>query len=217
LAGERALAPRGDGVARALEDAGGKRLGVAGLEEEVGAEEGALGLLDEEAGVPAVRQVGRREEAQAPMAERTRFTVARRDREPLVQRPALVGLVVAEADPAQALGRQDRRDGGARRLERLAEAGVHQERLVVCHQELVELHPVVGRERGDAIDVGGDLADGGHRRASADGNGCCDPATSPPRERQGGLWRTAVAIGYTCRLAPSTRTGDTNAARARRS
>jgi hypothetical protein len=62
-----------------------------------------------------------------------------RDRQPLVQRTAFVGLEVAEPDPAQA-GRIDQGGNGlAHGGEDGAHAGMEEQRLVVAHEELIEL------------------------------------------------------------------------------
>ena len=55
-----------------------QRLGIARLEEEIGAEERALGLVEEEARVPAVRHVRRREEAEPMAADRQHLVVGER-------------------------------------------------------------------------------------------------------------------------------------------
>ena len=100
--------------------------GIAGLEEQVGAEERPLGPVEEQAGVPAVRHVRRGEELDAVAAGLEDLAVGEgadlavgeivehheladeaahrlgpgRYLEPFVERSALVGLEVAEPDPA---------------------------------------------------------------------------------------------------------------------
>jgi hypothetical protein len=62
-------------------------------------------------------------------------------------------------DPAQS-GRIDQLAHAAEgRVEHPAHPGVHQERLLVAHQELVELYAEVGMERADPEDVRRDLVD----------------------------------------------------------
>jgi hypothetical protein len=60
---------------------------------------------------------------------------------------------VTEANPAQACGIEHRRDRVARTGEHLLESGVHQEGLIIGHQELVELNAVVGRVRRNPIHI----------------------------------------------------------------
>ena len=61
-----------------------------------------------------------------------------RDREPLVQRAALVRLEVAEGDPAQPFRRNDAAHAIAVEREHLAQAGVEHQRLVSEHEKLIE-------------------------------------------------------------------------------
>ena len=96
-----------------------QRSRVARLKEEIRAEQDAVTLLEEQAGVPAMRHMRRRQKAQAVSADREGLAVvqrsrrtgseivdrdvradvaaqrlgARSDREPIVQRSALVRLV----------------------------------------------------------------------------------------------------------------------------
>ena len=115
----------------------GQRRAVAELGEQVAAQQGPRRLLVQHAGVPAMRRMRRVDEADAlAAAEVDHFAVLqharravgevverhhaaglavrrrrlRRDREPFVHRAALVGLEMAEGDPAQALGRDDAAD-----------------------------------------------------------------------------------------------------------
>jgi hypothetical protein len=84
-------------------------------------------------------------------------------REPFVHRPALVGLEMAERDPAQALGRDDAAKRVAVERKHLAQTGVEHQRLVAEDEKLVEGEAGgrgdvrhVGREPVDAV---ADLAD----------------------------------------------------------
>ena len=89
----------------------------------------------------------------------------RRDREPFVHRAALVGLEMAEGDPAQALGRDDAADGVAVERKHLAQAGVEHQRLVAEHEELVEGEAGgrgdVRHEGREPVDAVGDFVDPG--------------------------------------------------------
>ena len=89
----------------------------------------------------------------------------RRDREPLVHRAALVGLVVAEGDPAQPFGRDEPADGLADEREHPPQAGVEQQRLVPEDEELVEGEAGGRRdlrhEGREPVDAVGDLVDPG--------------------------------------------------------
>src|SRR5213596_3291718 len=111
---------------------GGERLDLAVLLQEIRAEERAFGLLEEESRVPAV------------------------------QRAALVGLEVAEADPTDTRGVDDLGHRVAHHGEHLARPGVEEERLVVTDQELVELEVGLGDEGRDAEEVGRNLGHLGH-------------------------------------------------------
>ena len=167
---------------------GDRRGHVAHLVQQVGAEEHAGRLVVEVAGVPAVRQVRGGQEAQGVRAGREGLAVgelphlaervvadahegavgaARGLRvpcllQPVVERPALVRLEVAEGDPAQRLGVHDLPDGVAHPLEHAPRAGVVEQRLLVADQELAELQIGLLDVRADAEDVRRDLADGGH-------------------------------------------------------
>src|SRR5262245_7274523 len=197
-----------DGGSCALDDAGfDQRLGIAGLEEQVRAQQGALGLVEEQAGVPAMRHVRGRQKAQPMPAQRDDLAVGepprgavgeivdrhvatdeatqrlrfRCDAQPLIQGAALVGLEVAESDPAQTRGIDDRTHTRECRLEHLLESRMHQERLVVPDQELVELNPVVGMEGRNPIRVRGDFGYIGRHATYP------FPAAARPRARRSGL------------------------------
>src|SRR4029079_1157934 len=92
----------------------------------------------------------------------------RRSSEELVHRAALVGLEVAEHDPAQPLDGRDGRDRLGDEREHPARTGVVEQRLVGVDEELVESEsrrPDLGDERADAVDAVGDLGDVGHGSA----------------------------------------------------
>jgi hypothetical protein len=81
-----------------------------------------------------------------------------------VHRATLVGLEVAEGDPAQLFQGDNVVDGLGHEREQLSHSGVEKERLVTGEQELVEGEPVLGDARdvgGQAIDVRPDFVDGG--------------------------------------------------------
>jgi len=75
----------------------------------------------------------------------------RRRLEPLIEGTAFVGLEMAEADPAK----RRRLDHGCHRFERrrkhLPHAGVHQKRLIVLDEKLVELNTELSMKRGQPI------------------------------------------------------------------
>lgn len=126
--------------------------------EQIAAEQRGGALVEQHAGIPPVRDVRRVDPAQAPPADLQHLAIREharraigdiierdhhaglamrglglwRDGEPFVERPAVVRLVVAEADPAQPLRRDD-----AREQEHPPKTGLEQQRLVAQHQELV--------------------------------------------------------------------------------
>src|SRR5438874_816833 len=176
-------------VTKAPDDVGGgERLDLAVLLQDIRAEERAFGLLEEETRVPAVGHVRRaavaeavppgrddlavRERARRPVGDVVHADDGAHDaarglrpggaREPVVQRAALVGLEVAEADPTDTRGVDDLGHRVAHHGEHLAEPGVEEERLVVTDQELVELEVGLGDEGRDAEEVGRNLGHLGH-------------------------------------------------------
>ena len=84
----------------------------------------------------------------------------RRDCEPVVHRPALIGFDVPEADPSQRLRGQDLRDPSGHEWEHLAQTGVEQQRLVGGDEVLIEADGSTD-ERGELVDAVGDLGDAG--------------------------------------------------------
>ena len=62
----------------------------------------------------------------------------RRDGQPVIQGAALIGLEMAEGDPAQPLRRDNAGDGAAIKGEHAAQAGMEDQRVIAQHQELVE-------------------------------------------------------------------------------
>ena len=162
--------------------------GIAHVGEQVAAEERARRLLVHQPRVPAVRHVRGVEAPHAPAAEVDHLAVGERARragglvvepdgaadgavgdggggggvEPLAERAALVGLDVAERDPAQPAQVGDPRRRQGDRGEQGALAAVEQERLVGVDQELVEGEPArphLRHEGGEAVDPLGDLVD----------------------------------------------------------
>src|SRR5262245_3414731 len=81
----------------------------------------------------------------------------RRNPEPFVQGPTFVRLEVAESDPAQLRWSDDGRDSFKRGGEHLLEPCMHQERLVIFYEELVELDAIRGMKRGDSVHIWGDF------------------------------------------------------------
>ena len=78
---------------------------------------------------------GHRDHGRQLAAQRLR---ALGDGQPLVQRSALVGLVVREGDPAKRFEREDAGHGGTGRGKQAPRARVEEQRLLVDDQELVE-------------------------------------------------------------------------------
>ncbi|MCQ4345941.1 hypothetical protein NGA35_00555 [Pseudomonas stutzeri] len=177
-------------------------------------------MLHQQAALPGVRQVRGVQPLHDAPAERQRLAVLERPRravgeivdrhqrrhraaqryrlrgdgQPFVERAALVGLDVGQADVAQALDRQHAGHRLAHQREQPARAGVEQQRLVVEQQVLVEreaaaLHP----HRGvDAVDAVGDLDDVGARLRVGDGHGALLPVVAIPQlSRMSGRARAA--------------------------
>ena len=112
--------------------------------------------LRERAGRPVAQVVQRHVAAERAVGH----LAAGRRREPHVHRAALVGLDVAERDPAQRLDRQDRGHRLGDEREHPADAGVEEQRLVGGDEELVEGEAVgahLGDPGGDPVDAVGDL------------------------------------------------------------
>src|SRR5690606_23806160 len=156
-----------------------RRVIGAALGEEIAAEEELARLVEDEAAIPAVRQMWGVVPGEARAADIERLAIGKRarrligdiadrdhgadasaqglgiggDAQELIQGAALIGLVVRKADPAQALGREDLGDGAARRFEEAARAGVPEHRLVGGDEILVEGKAAAGAWDGD---IGGD-------------------------------------------------------------
>ena len=108
----------------------------------------------------------------------------RRDRQPVVHRAALVGLVMAKGDPAQPLGRNEAAHGRADDRKHSAETGVEQQRFVSEDKELVEGE--AGRRRyfrhegRESIDAAGDFVDFGlHALRHSPARSASAPPTLP--------------------------------------
>ena len=156
--------------------------------EEVGAEEGLVRFLEENAGVPAVRHVGRGDESElvpaggkhivaGEDAGRANGEVIHADHgsyesadglgrwgdlEPLVEAAALVGLEVAEADVAE-LGWVDQaRDLFTQQREHTPQSGVKEERFVVADQKVAELEIDLRHKDRDPVDLRRNLRCGNH-------------------------------------------------------
>src|SRR5262249_3126627 len=81
----------------------------------------------------------------------------RRDPKPFVQGPTFVRLEVAEPDPAQLRWSDDGRDSFKRGGEHFLEPRMHQERLVIFYEKLVELYAIRGMKHGDSVHIWGDF------------------------------------------------------------
>ena len=162
----------------------------SGLREEIAAEKGARRRLEEESAFPRVGQVRGVEPGEAPLAGRERLAIgecarravrgigerdrgadearhrrrARRRRQELVHRSALVRFDVRKTDPSELVDRQDARDRLAHRPEQTSPAGVEEERLVVHDQDLVEREAARHLpDRGaDAVNAIANLTDDSH-------------------------------------------------------
>ena len=169
-----------------------ERLDIAVVAEQVGAEQRPRLLLEQQARVPAVRHVlgldhpepvaagldplvlgeharlADREVADrgARAHEAAHGLGPGREREPVVERGALVGLEMAEPDPADRRGIEDGRRRLADFVEEAAQVGVVEQRLLVAHQEAVELEIRLRIVRRQPEDIGRDLGDLGHNAAS---------------------------------------------------
>jgi hypothetical protein len=163
------------------------RLDVTELVHQVRAEQHAVGLFVQDAGVPPVGEVRRRNEAEpvpSSPEDLVRLEPARRAirevgdvnhradlsahgrgvrgcRQPFVERAAFINLEVAPTDPAEAGGIDQFGDRLAHCRKHPAHARVKQQRLLVFHEEVVELK-VEGRHvQTDSIQVGCDFVDSG--------------------------------------------------------
>ena len=86
-----------------------------------------------------------------------------RELQPVVESAALVGFEVTPGDVPEVrrihelLNRFPQ--GGEHRLE----SGVEEERFLVAHEEMIDLHVKVGNVNGEPEEIGGDFSDGGHK------------------------------------------------------
>jgi hypothetical protein len=176
----------GDRLLPAAENIGvGHRFDLADLVKQVRAEQHAIALLEEHARIPPVRQVGRRHPPEPMTAgldhlarcQAARRAVAevfeihrgaqlaagrlciRRNREPLVERSALVHLEVAPADPPQRRGIDHASHRVPHFRKHLPHARVKQERFRVADEEVVELQVELRNVDGNAKQVLGDFVD----------------------------------------------------------
>src|ERR1041385_4879873 len=83
----------------------------------------------------------------------------RRHAQPFVQRATFIRLEMTETDPAQLCRVDNPCYGVTSYVEHFSEAGVHQKRLFVLNQKLIEFNLVGGDESRDAINVRRDLVD----------------------------------------------------------
>ena len=86
----------------------------------------------------------------------------RGQREPIVERAPLVGLEVTAVDPTQLAGLDEPQHGFLEVRKHAAQAGVHQQRLVVADEKVVELHADLRVHDRQAEDVGSDLINARH-------------------------------------------------------
>ena len=167
----------------------GDGLDVTAVREQVGAQQDVACLFEEHPRLPAVRHLRRLLEAPAERASRQHLVVqqrprravrevidahrftdeaaqrlgVRRSRQPLVERTALVGLEVAEADPAQARRIDQRSDRLTHHRKETPHPRVKQQRLVVASQELAELQIRFGNERRNTKQLRSDFRHSSHR------------------------------------------------------
>src|ERR1035437_3659246 len=179
------------------EDVGfGQCWSVAQVSEQVPAQQRLGGFFEQHPGLPCVRHVGCVQVAYAHPAQGDRLAVGQGsgravghlvqgylaasrtvcdlrlgcDGEELVHCAALVGLDMAERDPAQPVNRHDPLDGCPDTGKHCAMAGVEQQWLVVVQQELVEGESAGSdlRYKGrQPVDPGGDLINGGGHQWSS--------------------------------------------------
>lgn len=189
VAGKRAGFRPDQGFARAIGNAGVcERLHITPLVKKIRAEQSAIGLFEQNAGIPSVRNVWRRAEAETIVSGGERFFPGNRmggaeseivyahqgahqttnrfsgrsESQPFVQRSTLVGFEMAEADTTDA-GRIDQSGHGLTHHGKHSfQAGVEQERFIVFDYKMVELKIEFGDEEGDAIDIRGDFCDRRH-------------------------------------------------------
>jgi len=167
-------------LTRAANDIGrGERFDVAHMIGTGRTEQCSLRFFKENASVPAVGQMGSLAVAKAELPRHKSLAVSEaaclptnevvhvheganlaadhiglgRGSQPIIERPALVGLKMAEADVAQ-LGKVDELgDGLANFRVHTAQPAVEQHRFIVFHQKTVELKiPPLSKDR-DAIDI----------------------------------------------------------------
>jgi hypothetical protein len=84
--------------------------------------------------------------------------------QPVVERAAFVGLEVAPGDVPQLRGIDERGDGVSQGREHRLEPRVKEQRFLVAHEEVIELHVEFRDVNGEPENVGGDFVDGGHGR-----------------------------------------------------
>lgn len=87
----------------------------------------------------------------------------RRDGQPIIQRATLVRLKVAPTDPAQHRRIEHLGDPLKHLGKHAPQAGVEEQRLVILHQEMIEAEIDLRIEDGDAVNVGSDFGNVGHR------------------------------------------------------
>src|SRR6185369_17158604 len=87
------------------------------------------------------------------------WSCIRCDLQPLIKRSALVGLEVAEADPAQLCGIDDLGNHFTQGREHGTRSGMEEQGLFVFHQEMVELQVDLGNENGKTINIRRDFED----------------------------------------------------------
>lgn len=86
----------------------------------------------------------------------------RREFQPVIERANFVGFKVAPGDVSEFRGINQRRDGFPQSREHPLESSVKEQRFLVAHEEVIELHIKVRDVDGKTEKVGGNFVDGGH-------------------------------------------------------
>jgi hypothetical protein len=95
--------------------------------------------------------------------ETTYRRCGRRERLPFREGAAFIGFEMTEADPSDSGGRQQRGHSVPHDWKQSFHTRVKQQGLLVAHEKLIELEIRLRNKCGDAIHIGGDFRDLGHR------------------------------------------------------